>query len=173
MIRRLTAAPLVLFLVAAPPMAQLANASSVMSWTHVDYFVGVNDNAAKIDARLVLDTANRQLAVTDEASPTLVLATVPYDAITSITYSNSKHARWRLATGILVPLTVFTGPFGVLALPFYFMKGKKHWLSVTFTGVPEIPQDFLYMRLDKSNYLEILAALEAQTQVSVERFQEK
>jgi hypothetical protein len=173
MIRRLIAAPLVLVLMAAPPMAQLASASSVMSWTPVDYFAGVNDNAMKIDARLVLDTANRQLAITDEASSTLVLASVPYDAITSIAYSNSKHTRWRLATGILVPLTVFTGPFGALAIPFYFMKGKKHWLSVSFTGVPEMPQDFLYMRLDKDNYLEILAALEAQTQVSVERFQEK
>ena len=101
MIRRLTAAPLVLILVAAPSMAQLASASSVMSWTHVDYFAGVNDNARKIDARLVLDSANRQLAVTDEDSPSLVLAAVPYDAITSITYSNSKHTRWRLATGIL------------------------------------------------------------------------
>ena len=173
MIRRLTAALLVLILVTAPSMAQLASAASVMSWTHVDYFAGVNDNARKIDVRLVLDTANRQLAVTDEDSPTLVLATVPYDAITSITYSNSRHTRWRLATGILVPLTVFTGPFGVFAIPFYFMKGKKHWLSVSFTGVPELPQDFIYMRLDKDNYLEILAALEAQTQVSVERFQEK
>ena len=173
MIHRLTAAPLVLFLVAAPPMAQLARASSVMSWTHVDYYAGVNDHARKIDARLVLDAANRQLAIADEDSPTLVLATVPYDAITSITYSNSKHTRWRLATGLLVPLTVFTGPFGVVAIPFYFMKGKKHWLSVSFTGVPEMPQDFLYVRLDKNNYMEILAALEAQTQITVERFQEK
>lgn len=89
-------------------------------------------------------------------------ATIPYDALTSATYSYSKHARWKTGTALLIP-------FGVFAVPFFFMKGKKHWLSMTFEGVADNPEGFLYLRLDKNNYLQIIAAIEGQTGIHVQR----
>lgn len=40
---------------------------------------------------------------------------------------------------------------------------------MTFEGVPDHPEGFVYLRLDKNNYLQIIAAIEGQTGISVER----
>ncbi len=42
---------------------------------------------------------------------------------------------------------------------------------MTFEGVPEHPEGFLYLRLDKNNYLQIIAAIEGQTGMTVERIE--
>ena len=47
-------------------------------------------------------------------------------------------------------------------LPLFFMKGKKHWLTV------ETEDDQLGFRLDKNNYERILDALEDKSGVDVE-----
>ena len=149
-------------LAAAPVLAH----ESLLFFKKVDYYLTLEGKTSKLDARLVLDPGLRELVVTDEDHPGLAtFARIPYDAITSISYSRSKHPRWKLGAGLLVPLSVF-------AIPFFFLKGKKHWLTVTYTGVPEHPEGFLYLRLDKDNYRPIIGALEGQTGIPVERLLE-
>lgn len=58
-----------------------------------------NGRGQKIDARLILDSDTRELTVADEKRPQLAtFATIPYDAMTSVTYSRSKHPRWKMGT---------------------------------------------------------------------------
>ena len=138
-------------------------ASDALYWERVDFYFNENGEGQKLDARLILDPETRELTVADEKRPRLAIyATIPYDALTSATYSYSKHPRWKTGTALLIP-------FGVFAVPFFFMKGKKHWLAMTFEGVADKPEGFLYLRLDKNSYLQIIAAIEGQTGISVER----
>ena len=73
---------------------------------------------------------------------------LPYSEITSAMYSRSKHPRWKSAAvaGVLV-LSVF-------ALPILFMKGKKHWLTLTTADEGTL------LRLSKKNFRLLLATLE-------------
>jgi len=164
-IQRATAACLIVGMAIAPSVAMAASDS--LYWTRVDFFVNQDGEGQKIDARLILDPEARTLAVADEKQPQLAtFATIPYDAMTTATYSYSKHPRWKTGTALIIP-------FGVFAVPFFFLKGKKHWLAVTFADVAEHPEGFLYLRLDKSNYLQIIAAIEGQTGMTVERVDEQ
>jgi hypothetical protein len=52
------------------------------------------------------------------------------------------------------------------------MKGKKHWLTVTFENVPDHPEGALLFRLDKNNFTSIIGSLEGQTGTKVERIVE-
>ncbi len=158
---RATAAFLVVGMAILPSIAWAA--PDALYWEKVDFYFNENGEGKKIDARLILDPETRELTVADEKRPQLATyATIPYDALTSATYSYSKHARWKTGTALLIP-------FGVFAVPFFFMKGKKHWLSMTFEGVADNPEGFLYLRLDKNNYLQIIAAIEGQTGIHVQR----
>ena len=164
-VRSATASFLVLAMAVLPAVA-MGNPHTLY-WEKVDFYFNEDGGVEKLDARLILDPTSRELAVADEKRPELItFATVPYDALTSVTYSHSEHPRWKTGTALLIPL-------GVFAVPFFFMKGKKHWLAMTFEGVPEHSEGFLYLRLDKNNYLQIIAAIEGQTGMSVERIDEE
>jgi hypothetical protein len=82
------------------------------------------------------------------------LKTMPYTSIKSAEYSYSKSPRWK--SGAVVALAV-----GVFALPLFFMKGKKHWLTIGGDG------DFALLQLDKGNYKIILPAFEARSGIRV------
>ena len=84
-----------------------------------------------------------------------VLKTFEYKDIKSAEYSHSKHPRWKTGTALIIPLTNF-------ALPFFFMKGKKHWLTIQTEG------DYAVLKLDKKNYKFINAAFEGHSGVEVE-----
>ncbi len=84
-----------------------------------------------------------------------VLKTFEYKDIKSAEYSHSKHPRWKTGTALIIPLTIF-------ALPFFFMKGKKHWLTIQTEG------DYAVLKLDKKNYKFINAAFEGHSGVEVE-----
>ncbi len=56
---------------------------------------------------------------------------------------------------------------GVFALPVFFMKGKKHWLTIA------VEKDFAVLRLDKKNYKLILPTFEARTGRRVEAVAEE
>ena len=49
----------------------------------------------------------------------------------------------------------------MFALPLFFMKGKKQWLTIGGEG------DFALLQLDKSNYKIILPAFEARSGIRV------
>ena len=84
-----------------------------------------------------------------------VLKTFEYKDIKSAEYSHSKHPRWKTGTALIIPLTIF-------ALPFFFLKGKKHWLTIQTQG------DYAVLKLDKKNYKFINAAFEGHSGVAVE-----
>jgi hypothetical protein len=87
------------------------------------------------------------------------LKAFPYPDIKAADYSFSKHPRWR--SGIVVAAAV-----GVFALPVFFMKGKKHWLTV------RTERDSAVFRLNKNNYEQILRAFEVRSGQKVQRMGE-
>lgn len=126
----------------------------------VDYYWLEGEDEKKKDARLVLDPGAQTLAFYDEkkGAEKITYAVIPYGKITKITYEKSAHSR--IAMGLLLSPLAF------------FMKGKKHWLTVTFDDVPDLP-GYVYIRLDKKNFQQIIAAIEGQTGVDVERLAEQ
>ncbi len=166
-IHRLHSVTAVCLIVALATFPSIASAAvNPLYWERIDFYITHEGKPEKFDARLILDPTTRVITVADEKHPEVVtFASIPYDALTSGTYSYSKHPRWKTGTALLIP-------FGVFAVPFFFLKGKKHWLAVTFEGVPDHEEGFLYLRLDKNNYLQIIAAIEGQTGMKVERLEE-
>ena len=145
----------------------LVYADESMYWKKVDYYATHEGEPEKHDARVIFDSGTRTLTISDEKHPELVTyARIPYEAISSASYSFSKHPRWKTGVALFIPLSIF-------AIPFFFLKGKKHWLSLTFEGVPDHPEGFIVLRLDKNNYLPILAAVEGQTGIHVDRLGDK
>lgn len=133
--------------------------SSAIVFKSLDYFENVGEDAKEYDARLILDPANRILIIADENHPEdRTFVTVPYDNIRSLTYERSAHPR--IKAGLLI------------AWPMLFLKGKKHWLTVDFKDVPAYPAGYAYARMDKSNYRQIISALEGQTDLEVEMIEE-
>ena len=78
-----------------------------------------------------------------------------YAELRSVDYAYSKHPRWK--AGIAVALIA-----NVFAIPVFFFKGKKHWLTVR-TG-----QEFAILRLDKRDFRLIIAEFEARSGRQVE-----
>ena len=89
-----------------------------------------------------------------------ILKTFKYADIKSGEYSYSKSPRWKSGIGAAIAV-------GVFALPVFFMKGKKHWLTIA------AEKDFAVLRLDKKNYKLILPAFEARTGKTVEAVAEE
>lgn len=72
--------------------------------------------------------------------------------ITNLVYERASRPRYK--TGLL------------LAWPLLFTKGKKHFLTIQHGG------EYKIMQLDKGNFRDALAAVEAATGVKVERLEE-
>ena len=136
----------------AAPLAQ-----QPLIFKKVDYYWLEGEDEKDEDARLVLDPAAKTLAFYDEdkGAEKITYAVIPYDKITDLTYEKSAHSR--IAMGLLLSPLAF------------FMKGKKHWLTVQFKDVPELPAGYVYVRLDKKNFQQIIAAIEGQTGMDIER----
>lgn len=132
----------------------------------VDFYVQRGEEMEDEDARIVIDADNGLVYFADEDNPERVTyAVIDIDAINAISYSNTKHPRWKSGAGAAVAL-------GVLALPFFFMSGKKHWLTITYDGEGDEPGGYVFARMDKGNYQAILASLNAYTGVEVRRVME-
>lgn len=106
----------------------------------------------------VLDFTGDSLVVRSKKSGEPV-AEFPYDAIKTAEYSYSKHPRWK--SGLVAVAAV-----GVFGLPFFFMKGKKHWLVIRSAD------NYAVLRLDKRNFKEVIPALETYSGVHVDRLGE-
>lgn len=81
---------------------------------------------------------------------------IPYADIKAATYSRSKHPRWK--EGIGVALAV-----GIFAIPVFFMKSKKHWLTI------QTDKDSYILRLDKNNFRPVTSTLEARLGKTLEK----
>ena len=114
------------------------------TFREVRFLKAVGAKTKEVKAHLIV--AGDSIRVLDPQSAR-TLREVPYSEIKAASYSFSKHRRWRAGLAVAAMVHVF-------AAPLFFMKGKKHWLTF------ETEEDYLGLRLDKSNFKEILAAVD-------------
>ena len=110
-----------------------------------------NGDSKEVDVLLVFE--EDRLDIKDKKGRA-ILKTFEYGDVKRADYSHSKHPRWKTGAALIVPLTIF-------ALPFFFMKGKKHWLTI------QAEEDYAVLKLDKKNYKFINAAFEGHSSVEV------
>ena len=135
----------------------VVGAADAIIFKKVDIFEMKQGNEYKRDARMELDPEARVLSIVDEKQGTrrATYAVIPYDSITKIVYERSKHRRYG-AAALINPLLLFS-------------RGKKHWLTVEFTDVADLPSGYVYMRLDKKNQRRILSTLSSGTGIEIEQ----
>jgi len=106
------------------------------------------------DELVILDEDEYKKAA--EAAPLKIFS---YQDIHGGEYSFSSAPRWKTGGGAALVV-------GIFAVPFFFLKGKKHWLALQGSG------DFAMLHLDKKNYKSIILALESKTGITVESVEE-
>ena len=130
--------------------------ASADTFTNVKLMVNTGERAEEQDAVLRFDDGS--LVIYGKGGT--VLKSFTYAEIKGAQYSYSKSPRWKSGIGAAIAV-------GVFALPIFFMKGKKHWLTIA------VEKDFAVLRLDKKNYKLILPAFEARTGKRVEAVAEE
>lgn len=139
----------------APPAAKVLTAPARTTrevFDEVGLLVPKGDKADEKSVRLIFDRGSLMIEA-DKGNT--VFKSFPYESIKSAEYSYSKHPRWKAGLGAAVVL-------GVFALPIFFMKSKKHWLTI------KTADDFAILHLDKGNYKMILPTFETSTGKRVE-----
>jgi hypothetical protein len=136
----------------APVSTRPVNKAPVKIFENVDIMIPKGDKAEEKSARLLFDGTT---VIIDADKGEKIYKSFPYNTIVSAEYSYSKSPRWKTAIGAAVLI-------GVFALPLFFMKGKKHWLTI------KTANDFAILRLDKDNYKMILPTFETSTGIKVE-----
>jgi hypothetical protein len=115
------------------------------------------EKTAETDAILVL--APDRLVVRSKKGD-WEMKSLAYRDIRSAEYAYSKHPRWKEGLGAAIAV-------GVFAAPIFFLKGKKHWLTV------QTEDDYAVLRLDKNNYELVCLSFTAATGIEVEILGEK
>ena len=119
----------------------------------------VNTGGKSEPANVVLFLENDRVVIRSKDGGA-ELKNLAYADIRAAEYSFSKSPRWKSGVGAAIAV-------GVFALPIFFMKGKKHWLTVHGKG------DFALLQLDKNNYKIVLPAFEARSGIKVETVAEE
>jgi len=119
----------------------------------VKVMVNVGEKSEETDAQLVL--SDGVLLIKDKKGH-FALHEIAYSGLNNVVYEKSEHPRWKTA--------VFLSPWAL------FSKGKKHWLTLNWTEKEE--GKYVILKLDKKNYQQIIAAMEAKTGKKVERIVE-
>lgn len=144
-------AVLVVVSLLAPSTVALARPAGVDQFRGVKLMINTGDKSEATDAVVALEDD----AFVVRAKGGAVLKTIPYAAIKSAEYSYSKSPRWKSAIGVSLICIVC----GVATA---FMKGKKHWLTVTGAG------EYALLQVDKDTYKTLLPAFESRSGVKVE-----
>ncbi|MGA2482287.1 MAG: hypothetical protein ABSF92_04130 [Candidatus Acidiferrales bacterium] len=110
--------------------------------------------AEPVDGSLTFDAAKKELRFVGKGTPDL---TIKYDSVKSMLYEKASKPRY--AEGIL------------LAWPLLLTKSKKHYFTIQYSDAAGTGQ-YALLRLDKSNYREVLAKAEADTGKKVDRSEE-
>ncbi len=126
------------------------------TFRNVKLMVNTGEKAEEQDA--VLHFGEDALTVYGKGGA--ILKTFKYADIKGGEYSYSKSPRWKSGVGAAIAV-------GVFAIPVFFLKGKKHWLTIA------AEKDFAVLRLDKKNYMLILPSFEARPGKSVEAVAEE
>jgi hypothetical protein len=146
---------------AAPPpgVAPTGNfaKSAPKSFNDVELLVPKGDKSESKSVRLLFD---RRDVIIDADHGEKIYKQFRYNSIVSAEYSHSTSPRWKTAIGAAVLI-------GVFALPIFFMKSKKHWLTI------KTANDFAILQLDKDNYKLILPTFETTTGVEVATVEDK
>ena len=151
--RSITAIALATGLLAGPTTA----VASGQTFANVHYLVSTGEKAKPKQLRSRIVLADESLRVQGFRGE--LLRELRYAEIRHATYSKSKHPRWK--SGAITAAFV-----GVFAIPVFFMKTKRHWLTVQTEG------EYLALRLSKKNYSLILAAFETSAGLRVDRMVE-
>jgi len=112
-----------------------------------------NEKAEQIDGALKIDSDAQMIQFRCKKT----VLEVPSSAVTNLIYE--RAAKPRYAVGVLV------------AWPFLFTKSKQHYLTIQYTD--QEAAKYALFKLDKGNYREILAAVEAATGKQVQRSEER
>ena len=120
-----------------------------LEFRHIQVSVQKEGKTKMRDARIFVENDLVRVVPNEGAAKTF-----PSLQIKALTYSYSKHPRWKAAAAAAVPLVVF-------AIPILFMKSKKHWLTI------QGERDFAVLRLHKGNYKQVTAALQSHTGIEV------
>ena len=134
-----TAAALALIMLLQAPV-------QAVTFGKVKYLASIKDKVKEIKCHLILTKETVQIR---EQKTGKTLQELAYTDIEGVTYSRSKHRRWKSGAAVAIAA-------GVFAAPMFFMKGKKHWLTFEATD----PEHHIGLRLDKKNYQMILAEVE-------------
>ena len=171
---------LVSILLTVVTSVSVAVASDDLIFKKVDFIEMHSGDERQRDVRLVLDPNRNLLTIADESqgAAKATYAIIPYNKITKIVYERTGHRRYKAALlGFAnIPLSIIarkvnplSSGLGFLSPLLLLSKEKKHWLTIEFTGIPDQPQNYAYIRLDKKNYVQILSALGAGTGHKIER----
>ena len=131
--------------------------SAPKSFKDVELMVPKGDKSESKSVRLLFDGRD---VIIDADHGEKIYKQFPYSSIVSAEYSYSTNPRWKTAIGAAVLI-------GVFALPIFFMKSKKHWLTI------KTENDFAILQLDKDNYKIILPTFETTTGMKVETVADK
>jgi hypothetical protein len=115
------------------------------------------EKAAEADAILVLAPDRLVVRAKEGGWEMKALA---YRDIRSAEYAYSRHPRWKEGLGAAIAV-------GVFAAPIFFLKGKKHWLTV------QTEDDYAVLRLDKNNYELVCLSFTAASGIDVDLLGEK
>lgn len=152
--RRMTAevCALILLLNAnSAALAQTVSASTADRFKEVKFLKTGDKKAAEVEGELEIDRQKGEIRFQSKGAD---LVKVEKQQVTNLIYERASRPRY--VSGLL------------LAWPLLFTKGKKHFLTIQYKNA--VGQgEFALLHLDKSNYQQILAAVEAATGMKVER----
>lgn len=128
------------------------------NFDHAQYFSKASPGAKKSDpvqGVFRIDGDSKQIQFLDKKGT--VTVSIKIQDVKSILYERSAKPRY--AAGLLV------------AWPLLFTKSKSHYVTIQYSDEKQTSQ-YAIVRLNKSNYRDALASLEAQTGKAVQRSEE-
>lgn len=129
----------------------LAQPTSVDRFKEVKYLKPSDKKAAEVAGELEIDRQKGEICFHSQGT---ALVKVEKQQVTNLIYERASRPRY--VSGLL------------LAWSLLFTKGKKHFLTIQHKNA--VGQgEFTLLHLDKSNYQQILAAVEAATGMKIER----
>jgi len=142
--------PSVLILAVVGALAGDASAETVFSDTKQVIQKGDKTNEREI---AFVVSNEKTLVLRHRSRKDEVYATIPFDAIKEMSYERSKSPRAKTA--------IFLSPLALMS------PGKKHWLTIQYQVGDK--KEFVLLHLDKGEYQRVIATLEAETGLEVEK----
>ncbi len=144
--RVIALAAAIAFAMAASGYAQTSGPRSY----NVELLVSKDKKTVATDAQIIFEESQFRI-VPDKSSMSAEIREIPYSSVTQADHSYSKKPM--LSGGGAVATALLVG--FIFALPFLFIKKKKHWMTV------QAGDKFAVMQLDDSKFRQIIAEFEA------------